>query len=58
MNAIFLVFERPVGIGNDFQKVDGFLAVVPGRFRELDAAGGGKGGNLILHIGDAMVKEH
>ena len=58
MNIIFLVAERLVAVGNDLQQVYRLITVVPRLLRELYAACGGKGSNLVLHVGDAMVDEH
>ena len=58
MDIILFVVEYIVVIGNTLQQVDRFLAVIPGRLRELDAACRSKGCNLVLHFPDAMVDEH
>ena len=56
--AILLVAERAVVVGDTLQQVHGLLTIVPGFLRELYAAGGCEGRNLILHVGYAMVDEH
>ena len=58
MDVVVVVVEDVVAISMAVDEVDGLLAVVPRRLRELHSTGGRECGNLVLHIGHAVVDEH